>query len=525
MQAGTLAWFARQEWRLTWRDWQAMIRGRRRGGIAVLLLLALTAAVLLHVFAAIMLHPNPALAEAPDKQVLVIVSGIVAISWSLMLSQAMEAVTRAFYARGDLELILTSPANAARLFAVRILAMVVVAAMTVLLLSVPFVNVLTWRGGVHWLAIYPVIMAMAMLAVTVAILLAVALFHAIGPSRTRLASQIVSAVIGAVFAIILQFAALLFIGTADRLAFLTSARVLAAMPDPGSRVWLVADAVLGEVLPLLLVIAVAAAALAVVTALMAPRFGGIVLACASIGDGAAAKPASRSAFRNTTPRQSFRRKEWILLRRDPWLLSQTLVQVLYLLPAAYMVWLAFDKGIAAETILVPLLVTAAGQFAGGVAWLAISGEDAPDLIQTAPVPQAWLLRGTFEAVTSSTLIVFVPFLLALAVLSPAGGAACLAGIVLAALSATAIQHSFRLQARRGRLRRRQTASRLTTYIEALSSIAWATAAALASTGSWLAALPIGIALLTVGMAWLVGPSRGGTAAPSRGYERPGPQRR
>ncbi len=40
-----------------------------------------------------------------------------------MLSQAMESVTRAFYARSDLDLILSSPVVARRVFAVRIAAM------------------------------------------------------------------------------------------------------------------------------------------------------------------------------------------------------------------------------------------------------------------------------------------------------------------------------------------------------------------------------------------------------------------
>ena len=42
------------------------------------------------------------------------------LSFSLMLSQAMESVTRAFYARSDLELILSSPVDARQVFAVRI---------------------------------------------------------------------------------------------------------------------------------------------------------------------------------------------------------------------------------------------------------------------------------------------------------------------------------------------------------------------------------------------------------------------
>ena len=50
------------------------------------------------------------------------VSGFLLLPVSLMASQAMESITRAFYTRSDLELILSSPAPATRLFAVRMLA-------------------------------------------------------------------------------------------------------------------------------------------------------------------------------------------------------------------------------------------------------------------------------------------------------------------------------------------------------------------------------------------------------------------
>ena len=57
---------------------------------------------------------------ADDAATLVGVTGTLLLSWSLMLSQAMESVTRAFYARSDLDLILSSPVSARKVFAVRI---------------------------------------------------------------------------------------------------------------------------------------------------------------------------------------------------------------------------------------------------------------------------------------------------------------------------------------------------------------------------------------------------------------------
>jgi hypothetical protein len=66
-------------------------------------------------------------------------------------------------------------------------------------------------------------------------------------------------------------------------------------------------------------------------------------------------------------------------------------------------------------------------------------------------------------------VVFAPLLLMLFALSPVTGLAASAGIVLAAASATAIQYWHRLQVHR----RRQTASRFTTYAEALAPSSWA----------------------------------------------------
>ena len=44
-----------------------------------------------------------------DRGTLVVITGCALLAWSLMMSQAMELVTRAFYARSDLDLILSSP--------------------------------------------------------------------------------------------------------------------------------------------------------------------------------------------------------------------------------------------------------------------------------------------------------------------------------------------------------------------------------------------------------------------------------
>jgi ABC-2 type transport system permease protein len=200
-----------------------------------------------------------------------------------------------------------------------------------------------------------------------------------------------------------------------------------------------------------------------------------------------------------------RRKEWILLRRDPWLMSQTLMQMLYLVPPALMLWRSFDRGHGALQLLVPVLVMAAGQLAGGLAWLAISGEDAPDLVATAPVPPGFVLRAKIEAVLGAVALIFAPLVLALAFASPWQATVAGGGILIAASAATAVQFWFRSQAKRSQFRRRQVSSRLATFAEAFSSIGWAAASAVATASLRLALAPALLALLVLAGAWLISP--------------------
>jgi ABC-2 type transport system permease protein len=196
--------------------------------------------------------------------------------------------------------------------------------------------------------------------------------------------------------------------------------------------------------------------------------------------------------------------------------------MLYLVPPAVLRWRSFDAGNGALQLLVPVLVMAAGQLAGGLAWLAISGEDAPDLVATAPVPASFIVRAKIEAVLGVIAIIFAPLVAALAVASPWHALVTGGGIVIAAAAATAIQLWFRSQAKRSQFRRRQVSSRLATFAEAFSSIGWAAAAAVAALNVWLATAPAVLALLVLGGAWLMSPRprnvRDRAAAASRGRD-------
>jgi ABC-2 type transport system permease protein len=186
----------------------------------------------------------------------------------------------------------------------------------------------------------------------------------------------------------------------------------------------------------------------------------------------------------------------MLLLRDPWLISQSFMQLLYLLPPAFMLWHMFSSAGQSAVVLIPVLIMAAGQLAGGLAWLTISGEDAPDLILTAPIPQSRIWRAKVEAVMQCLALVFAPFVLGLLLVSPRLAAIAAAGIAASGMSATAIQLWFRSQAKRNQFRRRHTSSRIATYSEAFSSITWSAAGCVAAVSSLLGGI---VALMAVGL--------------------------
>lgn len=493
---GSLVWFARYETRLAWRDVVSMLTaGRRERERRVLMGITIFAAFM-HLVAFVALRDVARMGLRPDLPTLIAITATLLLTGSAMLSQAMENVTRTFYTRSDLELILSSPARADLLFAVRIGANALsVSAMSLLIVG-PFIDVLAWRAGARWLSAYGVVLTLSLVATSLAVMLTASLFQTMGPKRTRHIAQIAAAVIGGLFVIGLQMAAMLSTGTMSRLAFLQSPYVLAHAPGIASIFWAPARASLGDGWAFAAVLIAGSLIFLMVASFYAPRFANYAIAASGVSQSRAAKRGAARAFTVQSIAATLRRKEWLLLLRDPWLMSQSLMQLLYLLPPAVLLGRSFAFGGHVAIVLVPVLIMAAGQLAGGLTWLTISAEDAPDLVLTAPVSPSRILRAKIEAVIGCIAIVFTPFVLGLLFYAPVFAGIATVGVMASAASAALVQFWFRSQAKRNQFRRRHTSSRIATFAEAFSSIIWAAAGAVAAAGSWLAAI---IALIAVGL--------------------------
>ena len=492
---GSLTWFARHEGRLAWREMMSMMTAGRRDRERKVALAVAVFLTVIHIVAYYAIGPVAGAALGANLPTLVGITTALILAGSAILSQAMEGVTRTFYARADLELVLSSPARLNRFFAVRIGAIALsICAMSLLFIG-PFINVLAVLGSPRWLSAYGVLLSVALVATAVAIVLTVLLFQIVGPKRTRLIAQITAAVIGGAFVIGLQISAMFSTGTLSRLAFLQSVYVLSSVPSVESVLWWPARAALGDAWLMLGGIVASVAIFVAVTMIYAPRFARYAIAASGIAHGSVRETnAAPRRFRVASASATLRRKERLLLIRDPWLMSQSLMQLLYLLPPALLLWHNYGAESGAAIVAVPVLVMAAGQVAGGLAWLAISGEDAPDLVLTAPIRRSHILRAKVEAVLECIAVVFGPFVVALAFYSLGVAIVAFCGITASSVSATLIQSWFRKATRRANFQRRHTSSRIATFAEALSSISWAGAGAVAATGNWIAIVPILMAL-------------------------------
>jgi len=115
---GSWLWLARHEGRLAWRDLRYLMTGggrwRGRNVIIVFILLALG----LHLIAFGVVGRHAHMTLEVGTRGFTSITGSFLLIFFLLLSQALEQVTRLFYGRGDLDLFRSSPASLRRIFVI-----------------------------------------------------------------------------------------------------------------------------------------------------------------------------------------------------------------------------------------------------------------------------------------------------------------------------------------------------------------------------------------------------------------------
>jgi ABC-2 type transport system permease protein len=488
---GSTIWLLSHELRLAWRGFfGGKQRGRRVVALAIIGGLFLVLAFPL-AWAIRGLDP-------PVNTLTILVADVAALMiFSLMLSQTLAGAADVLYARGDLDLLFSSPLDPRKTLTVRFAALAATAFSAFALLALPFLVPLAIFGHWRWLALLPTLAALALIASAVGLALAVGLFALIGPKRTRAVAQLLAAVIGAAFFLVSQSRTLF--GARSTTLFM---QVMSAASDPRLKLPPLAGwplrAALGQPLPLISLLAAGAALFLAVTAWLSRRFAAD--AAAAQGSDAGQRSAGRAglgAFAGGAFAATFM-KEVRILRRDIAILAQVLLRTLYLLPAMFLLLrnagehmsLALPGGAAVIAFL-------AGQVASTLTWLTLSAEEAPELIACAPARPAAVRNAKLAAGLAPLAVILVAPLTALIWLAPGAGLAATLGAAAAGLAAGLINAWYPTPGKRSEFRRRRTGSLLTGLALMFVSVLIAAATALTAAGSLFALIPAALMVLVL----------------------------
>lgn len=491
MAPGSVLWLLRHELRVGWR------RMGRRGGreralwlrLVFLFGVPILLTLLLGLPLAALLDRRP-LALTPETAAFA-AAGLFAL-FTIMLSQTLSLAVDGLYQRGDLDLLFSSPLDPRRILTIRFLAVAVDSATTFgYFLGGPLLLIAV-LGHVEGLTGLAALAALSLAASGTGFLLASALLRALGPKRTRTASQILAALLGAAVFLATQIRALLGREQAESLTLLAARLAREGRLDIPGLDWPL-RALLGEPLPMLGIAAGAGAVFWLSIAVLGPRFAADAAAAAGAGAPQRRARGAMTAFASGAFTATLR-KELRLLARDPGLITQVLVRVLYMAPVGLLLLRQASEG---GSLLMPgsaaALSFVAGQIAASLTWITVSAEDAPDLLASAPTPMATLRRAKLAAAVVPTAAMLAPFLLPLLVIAPRVGLAATVGCMAAAAAASLINVWWQQPQRRSEFRSRRRAAWFVTVAEVAIGVSIALATGLFAAGLIWGLIPAGVA--------------------------------
>jgi len=512
---GSTLWLVLHELKLALRaQWSRP--GGRIGLIFVGAMLALAAVALGFAF----WSGRRALAITPSPLVILGLDLAVIGAFTLTLSQTLSSAVMAFFERGDLELLLSSPLPPRRILTARAIAIAATPFMWLAIVLSIFIVPLAALGQLRWLSAYPVLAAVTLLASAAGISLAMGLLRLLGARRTRTVGQLLAALIGAAFFLISQARTFLPDNGRGVFAALKTWAESGALAKDQPLAW-PARALLGEPAPLVGFVALSVVAFVLVVGALGRRFA----SDASVAAGAAADvrvrasgPVALAGFRGGLFAIMIR-KELRILVRDPTLLSQVLLRTLYVLPMTFLLIRGVEHPHTAAgnwinhirmASIAGAIAFTAGQVAGSLAWIIISAEDAPELLAAAPVDGQSVRRAKLIATMIPVVLLLIPPLGAIVWLSPWIGLAAVVGALASMASAGLVNLWFEKPVPRKNFRNRRGASVTGTLAELFICLGWGVSTGFLAAGSAWGLIPAAVTLIAMGVLY-------GVSEPDQAY--------
>lgn len=394
LKVGTLPWLLWHELQLWWRE----LRGKWlivAGALIFSVVLILLVTVWMAVFST-----NPGLrttwSSITQSDAALWTAVVIWIFMFLYLFPlAMGQSVIALFDRGDLDLLVASPMSSQVIFASRLLSVAIELFLGLCLFAVPISFFLLLSGLFQLLGIFPALMGLTLSTASLAMLLTLWLVKLFGARRARTIAQVLTLVLTAIVFIAAQ-APNLFQrsdprGFSNWLAQMQPWFGGSGLLGAGSWLWFPARAMFFD-LPSVLLTGLVSGGLAWLTVETLHR---------SFIDGTqqsvtlkqSRRPVQETRFTSGL-NQIVLLKEWRVIGRNPYLLSQTFLSIVFLIPLLFVLW-RNDRGSAIASL--STVVTSAGvligcNLASTMTLICLSGEEAPDLLKSAPVVGTQLRR-------------------------------------------------------------------------------------------------------------------------------------
>ena len=472
LRPGSFLWLVGHDLRLSWRRFSGHFAGRSFAKVMGIVALGVA-------FMHLISGPSATIfarKEIDTQQT--ILGGAILFILLWQVSQAISHFTRLLYSRGDLDLLLSSPISPRAVVGAHAVAATLEIILVVGAFVFPMADMIAYKMGWSWLAIYPVTIAGGMLASASGLAITVGLFKVLGPRRTRMAAQITAALL----------ASALILG--GQLAYLLSsparpaAALIRGMPaSPDFMDWLILAPVRGvggDLRSLLVWMSLGFVAFALAVVRLGPTF----LRSAIQSGGLASRQIVAREKREKPFRPgagaALRRKELKLLGRDPWLFSRALLQALYLAPICIVIWISQDDP-SLSLLVAPVLIMVLSHLAGIMAWLTVLSEDAPDFMRTAPVTADQILRSKLEAIALPLGLILLGPALGLCWFEPWDALLTVLFSIAACVSTALINIWHPVPPRRENAANRHNAPKIVSLKENILAVCWAVACGTAIT--------------------------------------------
>ncbi|HEY9617678.1 MAG TPA: hypothetical protein V6C64_12585 [Microcoleaceae cyanobacterium] len=382
MQVGTLPWLLLHELRLWWRE----LRGKWiLLGFAIVIEVLLLVSFVISWLLLSRLGQRFSLHPLPEPLFWgAVVLWLFAFFYGFTV--AMENSITSLFDRGDLDLLVSSPISSQVIFASRLLGVALKVFLGISLFVAPISLLFILIGAYELLGVYPALVGLSLTVASLAMLLTIWLVRLLGARRARTVAQILTAILAALVFVGFQLPNLLQgtqVNSGTAIAGLQTWFSDHSWLSANSWLWFPVKAIFLDPTAVLLTLGMSSGLAWITVVALHHSFISGTQQSMTVKQ-SRSRPVPDSRFINGLNRIVLL-KEWRIIGRNPYLISQTFLSILFLIPFLIIVLRGNSQSLAnLSTLVTSALPLIGGNLTSALTLICVSGEEAPDLLKSSP---------------------------------------------------------------------------------------------------------------------------------------------